>query len=91
MDKFENGRVPVNTGEAIKLFVEKIDKQEEYKRFDMQQLVSFVEQYNFGTSPDSIKRTLRKLRTAGVFNYAVVNLKLGIFQLIPLEKQLAGN
>ena len=85
MDKFANGKVPVNTNEALVLFYQKI-LVTDGQRFMPIDAVNFVQQYNFGTTQGTIERTLRKLRAKGKINYAVVNRKQGILQAIALDE-----
>ena len=84
MDKFANGKIPVNTNEALVLFYQKI-LATDGQRFMPIDAVNFVLQYNFGTTQGTIERSLRKLRASGKVNYAVVNKKQGILQAIPLN------
>lgn len=88
MDKTASGRIPTNTNEAIVLFYEKI-LATDGQRFSPIDVVNFVQQYNFGTTNDTIKRALRNLRSTGKLNYSVVNQKQGILQALEIGKEPA--
>ena len=76
-------RIPTNTNEAVVAFYNKI-LATDGQRFQMIDLVNFIQPLGFGTHTSTIERSLRNLRKAGKVNYSVVNRKQGIFQATPL-------
>lgn len=74
---------PNNTNQALVEFYNLI-LATDGQRFTNQDAVIYVEKFNFGTTVDTIKRAIRNLKSKGLINYEVANLKQGIFQALPL-------
>lgn len=89
MQTDSNNRIPTNTNDAVALFYTKI-LATDGQRFNLIDVVNFVQQYNFGTTKGTIERAVRNLRAQGKINYAVANRKQGILQALPLETPKSG-
>lgn len=76
--------LPTNTNEAIVVFYNKI-LTTNGQRFTLLDLINYLTPFGYGTSNDTVARSLRKLRKSGKVNYSVVNHKQGIFVALPIE------
>lgn len=83
METTSTNRIPTSTNEALILFYNKI-LATDGQRFQIIDVVNFVAQYNFGTTKETLERSLRNLRAQSKINYTVVNRKQGIFQALPV-------
>jgi hypothetical protein len=81
-------RIPVNTNEAIVSFYNKTLTTDD-QRFQMTDLVNYIQPLGFGTTAGTIERSLRSMRKAEKLNYEVVNHKQSIFKALPVDKQAA--
>ena len=87
-------RIPTSTNEAILTFylallsspseVKLFTLEEGVRLFTLEELFTYVEQFGFGTSRETIKRSLRNLRQAGKVNYTIHNRNLGTLKAQPL-------
>jgi hypothetical protein len=74
-------RIPTNTSEAIVAFYK---LQPASLSFTLEDLFNYIEAFGFGTSRETIKRSLRNLRQDGKINYSIHNRSKGTLMVRPL-------